>query len=147
MDLGTTITNLGNGAFWVGAAFWLFVGAVAIAGIVADHKKRRLGVDLLHAMIEKGQPLDPALVEKVMSQQASNERVDPMDLKLGGIIVTAVGIGLVPMSYFIGKLAPIAVYPILGASVIIIFVGVALLVGAKVITDARDRERLNKSPQ
>jgi len=120
---------------------------VSVAGIIADHKKRHLGVDLLRAMIEKGQPLDPALVEKVMSQQASDQRTDPMDLKLGGIIVTAAGIGLLPMAYFIGKLAPIAVYPIVGGSVLTICVGVALLIGAKVIADARERERLNKSPQ
>lgn len=138
---------MGNGAYLVGVAFWVFVGAVSIAGIIADHKKRRLGVDLLRAMIEKGQPLDPVLVERVMSQQAADQRTDPMDLKLGGIIVTAAGIGLLPMAYFIGKLAPIAVYPILGSGVITIFVGVALLVGAKVIADARERERLNKSPQ
>jgi Domain of unknown function (DUF6249) len=138
---------MGNGAYLVGVAFWVFVGAVAVAGIIADHKKRSLGVDLLRAMIDKGQPLDPALVERVMSQQASNERTDPMDLKLGGIIVTAAGIGLLPMAYFIGKLAPIAVYPILGSGVITIFVGAGLLVGAKVIADARERERLNKSPQ
>ena len=138
---------MGNGAYLVGVAFWVFVGAVAIAGIIADHKKRRLGVDLLRAMIDKGQPLDPALVEKVMSQQAADQRTDPMDLKLGGIIVTAAGIGLLPLAFFIGKIAPIAVYPILGSGVITIFVGVGLLVGAKVIADARVRERLNQSPQ
>jgi hypothetical protein len=138
---------MGNGAYLIGVAFWLFVGAAAVASIIADHKKRRLGVDLLRAMIEKGQPLDPALVEKVMSQHASDQRIDPIYLKLGGIIVTAAGTGLLPMAYFIGKLAPIAVYPILGSGVITIFVGVGLLVGAKVIADARERERLNKSPQ
>jgi hypothetical protein len=138
---------MGNGAYWVGVAFWLFIGAVAIAGMIAEHNKRRLGVDLLRAMIDKGQPLDPALVEKVMSQQPSDEPTDPLYLKLGGIIVTAAGIGLLPMAYFIGKLAPIAVYPILGSGVITIFVGAGLLVGAKVIADARERERLNQSPQ
>jgi uncharacterized membrane-anchored protein len=138
---------MGNGAYLVGVAFWVFVGAVSVAGIITDHKKRRLGVDLLRAMIDKGQPLDPALVEKVMSQQAADQRTDPLDLKLGGIIVTAAGIGLLPMAYFIGKLAPIAVYPILGSGVITIFVGAGLLLGAKVIADARERERLNKSPQ
>jgi len=138
---------MGNGAYLIGVAFWVFVGAAAVASIIAEHKKRRLGVDLLRAMIEKGQPLDPALVEKVMSQHASDERIDPVHLKLGGIIVTAVGIGLLPMAYFISKLAPIALYPILGSSAITLCVGGALLFGAKVIADARERERLNKSSQ
>jgi len=46
---------MGNEAYLLGVAFWVFVGVVAVAGIIADHKKRRLGVDLLRAMIEKGQ--------------------------------------------------------------------------------------------
>ena len=133
-----------NGAYLVGVAFWVFVGAVAIAGIVAEHKKRQLGVDLLRAMIDKGQPLDPALVEKIMSQPALEERTDPMDLKLAGIIVVATGIGLLPLSYFISRLAPVTLYPILGGGVVTICVGIGLLVGAAAMAGARERERLNK---
>jgi Domain of unknown function (DUF6249) len=134
-----------NGAYVVGVAFWVFIGAVSIAGIISEHKNRRLGVDLLRAMIDKGQTLDPALVEKVMSQQASDDRIDPMDLKLGGIIVTAVGIGLLPLSFFVSKLAPVTLYPTLGAAAITLCVGIGLLVGAKAVADVRERERLNKS--
>jgi hypothetical protein len=138
---------MGNGAYLVGVAFWVFIGAVAIAGIVTEHKNRRLGGDLRRTRIEKGQQLDAAMVEQVMSQQALDDRTDPTDLKLGGIIVTAVGIGLLPLCFFISKLAPIAEYPILGVAAVTICVGVGLLVGAKVVADARERERLNKTPQ
>jgi hypothetical protein len=138
---------MGDGAYLVGVSFWVFIGAVSIAGIISEHKNRRLGVDLLRAMIDKGQTLDPALVEKVMSQQASDDRTDPMDLKLGGIIVTAVGIGLLPLSFFISKLAAATFYPILGAASVTLCVGVGLLVAAKAVADARERERLTKSQQ
>jgi hypothetical protein len=136
-----------NGAYLVGIAFWVFVGAVAVAGIIAEHKKQRLGVDLLRTMIEKGQPLDPAMVEQIMSQPARDERTDPVDLKLGGIIVNAAGIGMLPLAFFISKLAPIALYPILGAAALTVCVGVGLLLGAKAVADARLRERLNQTPQ
>jgi hypothetical protein len=137
--------SIGFGAYMVGVAFWMFIGAVAIAGIITDYQKRRLNVELLRAIIEKGQPLDPALVSKLISPDALDERIDPADLKLGGIITTASGIGIFLMSFFVGQLAPIALYPIMAGGTIVICVGVGLLIGAKVTADARERERLNKS--
>jgi len=47
--------TIGFGAYTVGVAFWMFIGAVAIAGIITDYQKRRLNVELLRAIVEKGQ--------------------------------------------------------------------------------------------
>jgi hypothetical protein len=129
----------------VGVAFWVFVGAVAIAGLIADHQKRRLNVDLLRAIIEKGQPLDPALVAKLLSQDARDERTDPLDLKLGGIITTASGVGIFAMSYFVSRLVPVALYPMMAGGVVAVCVGIGLIIGAKAIADARERERSDQS--
>ena len=128
-----------------GAAFWIFVGVVSVAGLVADHQKRRLNVDLLRTIIEKGQPLDPALVARLLSQEARDERTDPLDLKLGGIITIASGAGIFLMSYFVSRFAPSALYPMMAGGVIAICVGIGLIIGAKVMSDARERERLDKS--
>lgn len=86
--------SIGFGAYLVGVAFWMFIGAICVAGIIADYQKRRLNVDLLRTLIEKGQALDPAVVTKLISPNAVIERTDPTDIKLAGIIVTAVGIGV-----------------------------------------------------
>lgn len=137
--------NLSFGAYLVGVAFWMFIGAVAIAGIVFDYQKRRLNVDLLRTLIEKGQSIDPAVLAKLMSPETLDERVDPTQLKLGGIITTAAGVGLMFMAYFISRIAPVALYPILGSGIITICVGVGLIIGSKVLADARERERTTKS--
>jgi hypothetical protein len=137
--------NFSFGAYLVGVAFWLFIGLVAVAAIIADYQKRRLNVDLLRTLIEKGQALDPAVVTKLISPEALDERVDPTDLKLGGIIVTAAGIGVFLMSFFIARIAPVALFPIMAGGVVTICVGIGLLVSAKVVADARERERLSKS--
>jgi len=127
---------MGNmGPYLVGAAFWLFIGAVSVAGIVADHKRRRFGVDLLRSAIEKGQTLDPAVVDKLMSFNAHEQRLDPSHLKLGGIITIAAGIGVSMLSYFIGQVRPIAFYPILGAGTVAICVGIGLLIGSRVLAE------------
>ena len=136
---------MGFGAYLVGVAFWVFVGAVAVAQIMADHQKRRMNVDLLRTIIEKGQAIDPALVAKLMSPDAVEERTDPQDVRLGGIITTAAGVGVALLAYFIAQIAPIAFYPILGGGVVTICIGVGLLIGAKAMANARSRERTNKS--
>jgi hypothetical protein len=51
----------GIGPYLVGVAFWIFIGAVAVAGIVTDYKRRRGSVDVIRMAIEKGQQLDPSL--------------------------------------------------------------------------------------
>ena len=43
------------GPYLVGAAFWIFIGAVAIAGMITDYKRRRGGIEVLRLAIEKGQ--------------------------------------------------------------------------------------------
>jgi Domain of unknown function (DUF6249) len=136
---------MGFGAYLVGVAFWVFVGAVAVAQIMADHQKRRMNVDLLRTIIEKGQSIDPALVAKLMAPDAIEERTDPQDVRLGGIITTAVGVGVALLSYFIAQIAPIAFYPILGGGVVVICIGAGLLIGAKAMANARARERTDKS--
>ncbi|HEY2465998.1 MAG TPA: hypothetical protein VGI32_18205 [Steroidobacteraceae bacterium] len=135
----------GLGPYLLGVAFWMFVGVVSIAGLVTDYQKRRLNVELLRIIIEKGQALDPALVTKLVSPEALDQRIDPLDLKLGGIITTASGVGICLMSYFISRLAPVALYPMLAGGTLTIFVGLGLMIGAKVIAEAREHERLNKS--
>src|SRR5258708_12580940 len=105
--------NFSCGAYVVGVAFWLFIGMVAVAGIIADYQKRRLNVDLLRTLIEKGQALDPAVVTKLISPGATDGSVDPLYLKVGGIIVTASGVGVFPMSFFIPRIPPLPLYPIM----------------------------------
>jgi hypothetical protein len=134
----------GLGPYVLGVAFWMFIGLVSLAGIINDYQKRRLNVELLRTIIEKGQALDPALVTKLISPEALDQRVDPLDLKLGGIITTASGAGIVLMSYFISRLVPLALYPMLAGGTLAIFVGLGLVIGAKVLAEARERERLNK---
>jgi hypothetical protein len=129
------------GPYLVGAAFWIFIGAAAVAGIITDYKRRRVVVDVLRMAIEKGQQLDPAIIEKLTSHQQSSERIEPIQIKLGGIITVASGVGICLLACFLTAVAPVALFPILGGGVLVICVGVGLLIGAKALSEARERER------
>jgi hypothetical protein len=114
--------------------FFLFILAVCIAGIVFDYRKRKLQVEALRIAAEHGERLDPALMERLVAQHPDHPRNDPRlaphYVQIGGIITTAAGVGVGLFAFFIGKVAPIALYPILGAGVVVICVGLGLLVAA-----------------
>jgi hypothetical protein len=128
------------GPYIAGSAFWIFIATVAIAAIITDYKRRRANVDVLRAAIDKGQQLDPALIEKLMAGEHREGKIDPVQVKLGGIITLSAGIGICLLSFFISRIVPAALYPILGGGVVVICVGVGLLFGARALTDAQARE-------
>jgi hypothetical protein len=121
------------GPFLVAIAFWVFFAVVAVAGIVADYKKRQLAVEPLRAAIERGQQLDPQLVERLMAPQAHDERMNPVRLKVGGIIVVAAGIGVGILAFFLAQLVPVTLYPVLGGGIVGVCVGVGLLIAARTV--------------
>jgi hypothetical protein len=131
------------GAYLVAVTFWIFIGAVAIAGMVVDYKRRRLGIEVLRLAIEEGQPLDPVLVDKLTSYEHQSAPVEPVLVKLGGVITVAGGVGVCLLSFFIGHVFPIAFYPTLGAGVLVICIGVGLLIGARTLARARDEQSRN----
>lgn len=136
----------GIGPYLAGAAFWIFIGACCVTAIITDYKRRRDGVEVLRAAIDKGQQLDPAVIERLTSSGRRDEGIDPVLVKLGGIITLAAGVGICLLSFFISRIAPVALYPILGGGVLVICVGVGLLIGARMLADAQAREPSRHSP-
>jgi hypothetical protein len=132
------------GPWLVGVAFWLFLTAAAVTGIVADYKKRKLEIEPLRAAIERGQQLDPALIEKLMAREPRGQPVNPLDLRVGGIITifAAIGIGLLALvSRWLGLTALLAGLPLSGITggiaLLAFCVGIGLLVAAARITHDR----------
>jgi hypothetical protein len=94
------------GPFSVAIAFWVFLTVAAVAGIVADYKKRGLALAPLRAAIERGQQLDPAVVERLMAPEPRGEGLNALYLKVGGIVTIAAGIGVALLSFFLAQVAP-----------------------------------------
>ena len=122
------------GPFAVGIALFAFLAIAAVAGIVADYKKRQIVLEPLRAAIERGQPLDPAVVERLMaSEPREKDTLNPLHLKVGGIITIAAGIGVAILSYLLGLVDASAFYPILGVGLAAVCVGVGLMIAAGVV--------------
>jgi len=112
--------------------FWSFIAVVCVAGMVKEFANKREVQRTLRSAIERNVTLDPAVVETIVSTST----VQPERFTVAGIIVIAAGLGLLPLGYFIGKLAEPAFYPIVGSGCLAICIGVGLLAGAAVLRKA-----------
>jgi hypothetical protein len=118
-------------------AFWIFVAVTAVAGIIADYKKRKAVLEPLRLAIERGQQLDPAVVEQLLAREQKNQALNPEHLQLAGIITTTGGVGVALLALFVGHNAAWALWPIMGAGVVAICIGAGLLLGARALVANR----------
>jgi uncharacterized protein DUF6249 len=118
------------GPFAVAIAFWAFVAIAAVAGIVADYKKREAALAPLRLAIERGQQLDAALVERLMTPDR-DAGINPLYLRIGGIITLAAGVGLLILAFFLSQVTHDVLYPILGAGSVVVCVGLGLMISAR----------------
>jgi Domain of unknown function (DUF6249) len=130
----------GIGPYLVGVAFWIFVGVVAVAGIVADYKRRRGNIDVIRMAIDKGQQLDPALIEKLTSGGERDQPIDPVQMKFAAIITIASGIGVCLLALFLTGISALAFYPTFGLGLVTICVGIGLRVASKMLAETRQHE-------
>ena len=77
--------------FAVGIAFWIFVAVAVVAGVWKEYASKRETERTIRAAIEKGQQLDPALVERMLRPKKGDET---QELIIGGTVLIAIGFGL-----------------------------------------------------
>ena len=73
MDIGT-----GLGAL----AFWGFLGAVVVAGIWYDLRRRQAQQETLREIVRSGGALDPAVIDKLLAHRDDNGEETARDLKI-----------------------------------------------------------------
>lgn len=117
----------GLGAGLSALAFWGFLAAVVVGGIWYGLRERQAQYDTVRRIIESGQPVDAALIDKIIGGNRPPDR----SLKIAGLIVIFVAPGLALLAWFIGQLSEPWLMPILGAAALVAFVGIGLLVAAK----------------
>ncbi len=131
-------------------AFWAFLAVCVVSGLVYDLHRRRLQIEALRTALERGQQVDPQLLRQLFDPSDRNgrtldesanaeEEVQALQpyLRLGGLITTASGIGLIVCALFAGQTWTHALYPLVGLGFLVMFVGVGLLVAARMLRRER----------
>ena len=110
-------------------AFWGFVAVVVVASFWREVTMRREAETTIRLAIEKGQQLDPAIVERLLRPE---KRRGPDGLLVAGGVTVATGLGLPIM----GFLMPGGSFrPLLGVGALVLLIGLALLILSFVVRD------------
>jgi hypothetical protein len=118
-----------------GLGFWLFLAAVVVARIWFDARKRESQQETLRRVVESGQHLDVAVIDRMLGANGSRaggqvHRPD-RELKVSGIIVMFVAPGLVILGWFMGRFNDKIFELMIGVGFLVLIVGIGLYVAGK----------------
>jgi hypothetical protein len=120
-----------GGAVGIGVlGFWLFIAVVVVAGIWEDARKRESRQETLRRIVESGQKIDPAVIDRILGE--SDDRKTARDLTIAATIVLCVAPGLAAFALMLGLNDPETRNTLLGAALLVGFVGAGLYLAAKV---------------
>ena len=107
--------------------FWLFLAAIVVANVVAASRRRESQQETLRRVVESGQHLDVAVIDRMLGVSEANKRAD-RELKVAGIIVMFVAPGLLVLGWFLGRFNDKIFDTMLGVGFLVLIVGVGLYV-------------------
>ena len=122
----------GLGAGLAAFAFWGFIAAVVVGGIWYAVREKEAQHETLRRMIDSGKDLDEDAISRVFKENSRPER----DLKIGGIITIFAAPGLAVLGWFLADVSSEAFSALLGVAGLVAFVGVGLLIAARVAGQA-----------
>ena len=112
--------------------FWLFLTAVVVARIWSAARKRESQQETLRRVVESGQQLDVAVIDRMLGASGgSNERPD-RHLKVAGIITMFASPGLVILGWFMGRFNDKIFDVMIGVAFLVFIVGIGLYVAGKI---------------
>jgi len=120
---------MGMGAGLAAIGFWGFIAAVVVAGIWYGIREREAQHETLRRMLDSGKPVDQALMDRLLG---GNKRLG-RDMKTAGVIVLFAAPGLAALGWCISWLSAAWLFPMIGVAALAAFVGIGLLVAARII--------------
>ncbi len=110
--------------------FWLFLAAVVVAGIWFNARKRESQQETLRRVVESGQQLDVAVIDRMLAASGDSERPD-RELKVAGIIMMFVAPGLSVLGWFLGRFNDKIFEVMIGVGLLVLIIGIGLYVAGK----------------
>ena len=112
--------------------FWIFVMVAVVAGIAHDILTRREAQKTLRFAIEKEQRLDVEVVDRILGKGPRGKKTTNGFMIVGTLIIgLAVGVSI--LGTFLSIQFGMPIYPVFGASALLICVGIAFLVISRVL--------------
>lgn len=111
----------------VGIVFWVAIAAIVFINVWGKRAAERERQQTLRLAIERGQQIDPQLIEKIMAGD-KKPKESPFGLLIAGVVVSFAGVGMMLMGLILGGGDLQALKGLIGSGVLVGMVGVGLFV-------------------
>jgi uncharacterized membrane protein YcjF (UPF0283 family) len=129
-----------SGEILIPMIIFLFLGSVVIVPIYLAHKGRIARMDLMRQALDKGQTLDPKILEQLYETERPKSRQDQPRRTLGsGVVLTFLAIGLGLAGWMTDGFSPDN--GMFVAAVIVGCLGLAFIILAIVDYSAKSKEK------
>ena len=122
-----------------GYYFWIAIVLIVVVSAARKYFIERERQRTLRAALERGQQIDPALLQNIVSRPVTTNSSE--GLQSGGIIMIALGIGLAVMGYCISLGDPSdqdARMPMLGVGLLVACMGIGMLGASRLARRPKD---------
>jgi len=137
--------DMGIGAGLAAIAFWMFIAAVVVAGVWDKVRKREAQHETIRKLLESGQKIDEAVVDKLLALgDEKNNRIDE-DLRVTGLWLLPVSAGFVVFAFFMQQVAEVLGPILLGIAGLVGAIGIGALISARIAKSWNKGE--NNGPQ
>ena len=130
----------------VGIVFWVAITAIVFIDVWGKRAAERERQQTLRLAIERGQQVDPAMIEKIMAGQ-QRPKSSQYGLLIGGVVVSFAGVGMMLMGLILGGGDPQALKGLIGSGVLVGMVGVGLFVAHRLTRQAQRSEPPSADPK
>lgn len=120
------------GAGLAALAFWGFIAAIVVAGIWYDLRRKQSQQETVRRVVESGQPIDPALVDRLLAEGSGKRSRLDRDFKLVALILLPGAVGVALFGLVLGVQVPEARIPLLGISALVACVGIGFAMASRV---------------
>ncbi len=110
--------------------FWFFIAAAVVGGIWYDAKEKESKQETLRRVVESGQDIDVALIEKMLGEAQGNRNA-ARDLRIATLIMIGVSAGMFVFSLFLGVASPEGRAVLMGVSGLVICIAGGLWAAAR----------------
>ena len=111
--------------------FWLFIGAVVVAGIWYDVREKETRQETLRRIVESGRDIDPAVINRILGENSG--RTLERDLRVASYITLSAAVGLLLLGIFLGREDGSALAALIGVALLVACIGGGLYLAAGLV--------------
>ena len=122
--------------------FWIFIALCVLSNVWSNIRKRESQQETLRRIVESGQTIDAALIDKMVGSVNKRNSHADRDLKVSGIITMSVSPGLFLLGYFVTGLDLEKLRVFIGLSLLVGIVGLGLYAAGMMVSRWRKQDEI-----